>query len=191
MAESTTPQASAAALLRRPKLWLVPTILTGLLALLLSLLYMGGIVNPNRDLHDLPIALVNSDTGKPPAGQKQNLGTQVAAAIGADTAGGKAEWRTLTRAQAQEQLDSGKVYGALVIPADFTDSVTALTTTGATQRPVLTVLTNPGKEAWAPPSPPRSRPRRRTRCRGPSADNSRQPSAPGRIPPPGCCSPTR
>ncbi|MFI7294988.1 DUF3533 domain-containing protein [Streptomyces sp. NPDC050121] len=145
MAESTTPQASAAALLRRPRLWLVPTILTGLLALLLSLLYMGGIVNPNQDLRDLPIALVNSDSGKPPAGQKQNLGTQVAAAIAADTAGGKAEWRTLTRARAQEQLDSGKVYGALVIPADFTDSVTALSTTGATQKPLLTVLTNPGK----------------------------------------------
>ncbi|SER66048.1 YhgE/Pip N-terminal domain-containing protein [Streptomyces sp. yr375] len=145
MAESTIPQASVAALLRRPKLWLLPAILTGLLALLLSLLYMGGIVNPNRDLHDLPIALVNSDTGKPPAGQKQNLGAQVTAAIAADTAGGKAGWRTLTRAQAQDQLDSGKVYGALVVPADFTNSVTALSTTGATKRPVLTVLTNPGK----------------------------------------------
>ncbi|MFF3935198.1 DUF3533 domain-containing protein [Streptomyces phaeofaciens] len=139
------PEARAAALLRRPQLWLVPTILTGLLALLLSLLYMGGIVNPNGDLRDLPIALVNSDTGKPPAGQRQNIGTQVSAAIAADTAGGKADWRTLTRAQAQDQLDSGRVYGALVIPADFTDSVTALATTGATKRPTMTVLTNPGK----------------------------------------------
>ncbi|WKX69292.1 DUF3533 domain-containing protein [Streptomyces sp. XD-27] len=145
MAEPAAPQASAATLLRRPKLWLIPTILTGLLALLLSLLYMGGIVNPDQDLRDLPIALVNDDTGKPPAGQKENLGSQVTAAIAADTAGGKAEWRTLTRAQAQDQLDSGKVYGALVVPAGFTDSVTALTTAGATQRPTITVLTNPGK----------------------------------------------
>ncbi|BBC32230.1 ABC transporter [Streptomyces graminofaciens] len=139
------PRATAAALLRRPKLWLLPAVLTGLLALLLSLLYMGGIVNPNGDLRDLPIALVNSDTGEPPTGQKENLGTQVTAAIAADTAGGKADWRTLTRAQAQDQLDSGKVYGALVVPADFTDSVTALATTGATKRPTMTVLTNPGK----------------------------------------------
>ncbi|GAB7106474.1 YhgE/Pip domain-containing protein [Streptomyces phaeofaciens JCM 4814] len=139
------PEARAAALLRRPQLWLVPTVLTGLLALLLSLLYMGGIVNPNGDLRDLPIALVNSDTGKPPAGQRQNIGTEISAAIATDTAGGKADWRTLTRAQAQDQLDSGRVYGALVIPADFTDSVTALATTGATKRPTMTVLTNPGK----------------------------------------------
>ncbi|MGW2051798.1 YhgE/Pip domain-containing protein [Streptomyces sp. NPDC001858] len=141
----TGPQARAGALLRRPKLWLAPTILTALLALLLSLLYMGGIVNPQRDLHDLPIALVNADTGRPLPGQQQNLGTQISAAIAANTVGGKAEWRMLTRAQAQDELDSGKVYGALVIPSDFTDSVAALTTARATERPVITVLTNPGK----------------------------------------------
>ncbi|MET8165942.1 DUF3533 domain-containing protein [Streptomyces sp. NPDC005329] len=141
----TGPQARATTLLRRPKLWLVPTILTGLLALLLSLLYMGGVVSPQSDLHDLPIALVNGDTGKPPTGQKQNLGTQVAAAITSDSTSDTADWRQLTRAQAQDELDSGKVYGALLIPADFTDSVTALTGAKATARPTMTVLTNPAK----------------------------------------------
>ncbi|MCX5337609.1 YhgE/Pip domain-containing protein [Streptomyces sp. NBC_00140] len=139
------PQARASALLGRPKLWVVPALLSGLLALLLSLLYMGGIVNPQGDLKDLPIALVNADTGKPPAGQERNLGTQIAAAIMSDTSSDKADWRQLTRTQAQDELDSGKVYGALVIPADFTASVGALTGTGATARPTLTVLTNPGK----------------------------------------------
>src|SRR5690349_14461926 len=104
-----SPQARATSLLGRPKLWLVPTVLTGLLAMLLALLYMGGIVNPQGALHHLPIALVNSDTGKPPPGQKQNAGAQVAAAITSNTANDKASWRTLTRAQAQNQLDSGKV----------------------------------------------------------------------------------
>ncbi|MBK6011663.1 YhgE/Pip domain-containing protein [Streptomyces sp. MBT53] len=135
----------ATALLGRPKLWLIPTVLTGLLALLLSLLYMGGIVNPNRELNDLPIALVNSDTGNPLPGQRQNLGTQIAHSIVTDTSSRAAGWRQLTRAQAQQELDSGKVYGALVIPAGFTDSVAALTTTNATARPTITVLTNPGK----------------------------------------------
>ncbi|MGW2915458.1 YhgE/Pip domain-containing protein [Streptomyces asoensis] len=142
---ATGPQARAIVLLRRPRLWLVPTVLTGLLALLLSLLYMGGVVSPQQDLHRLPIALVNGDTGKPPAGQRQNLGTQIAAAITSDSSDDTAQWRTLTRAEAQDELDSGKVYGALVVPADFTDSVTALTTTHATARPTLTVLTNPAK----------------------------------------------
>ncbi|MGW2516448.1 YhgE/Pip domain-containing protein [Streptomyces sp. NPDC001617] len=140
-----SPEARAVTLLGRPKLWLVPTVLTGLLALLLALLYMGGIVDPQRDLHHLPIALVNGDTGKPPAGQPANAGTQIAAAITSDKSNDKAAWRELTLAQAQDQLDSGKVYGALVIPANFTDSITALSTNGATQRPTMTVLTNPGK----------------------------------------------
>ena len=73
-AAPATPQASAAALLRRPKLWIVPTVLSGLLALLLSLLYMGGIVNPQGELKNLPIALVNGDTGKARASQRQRLG---------------------------------------------------------------------------------------------------------------------
>jgi len=115
------------------------------IALLLALLYMGGVVDPQRDLHHLPIALVNGDTGKPPAGQPANAGTQIAAAITSDKSNDKAAWRELTLAQAQDQLDSGKVYGALVIPANFTDSITALSTNGATQRPTMTVLTNPGK----------------------------------------------
>ncbi|MCI3278425.1 YhgE/Pip domain-containing protein [Streptomyces cylindrosporus] len=140
-----SPEARAVTLLGRPKLWLMPTVLTGLLALLLALLYMGGIVNPQGALHHLPIALVNADTGKPPAGQQQNAGTQIAAAITSDKSNDKARWRTLTRAEAQDQLDSGKVYGALVIPPDFTASLTALTTADATARPTMTVLTNPGK----------------------------------------------
>ncbi|MFF1692139.1 YhgE/Pip domain-containing protein [Streptomyces sp. NPDC058257] len=144
--------ARASVLLRRPKLWLVPTVLTGLLALLLSLLYMGGIISPNRDLRDLPLAIVNADQGEPPPGQKQNLGTQVARTVLSGTSTGtssgtssdKADWRELTRAEARDELDSGKIYGALLIPANFSDSVAALTTTGAKERPTMTVLTNPG-----------------------------------------------
>ncbi|MFI1725469.1 YhgE/Pip domain-containing protein [Streptomyces sp. NPDC020489] len=139
------PQARASALVRRPRLWVVPAALSGLLALLLSLLYMGGIVNPQGDLKDLPIALVNSDTGEPLPGQRQNLGTRIAGAIMSDTSDDKADWRPLTRARAQDELDAGKVYGALVIPSGFTASVGALTTGAATERPTLTVLTNPGK----------------------------------------------
>ncbi|MCX4979006.1 YhgE/Pip domain-containing protein [Streptomyces sp. NBC_00620] len=138
-----SPQARAAGLLRRPKLWLMPTVLTGLLALLLSLLYMGGIVNPNGALHDLPIGIANADRGEPLPGQQENLGTQITRSI---TSGNSdtVDWRTLTTAQAQDQLASGKIYGALVVPADFTASVAALTTANAKARPGITVLTNPG-----------------------------------------------
>lgn len=136
--------ARATALVRRPKLWLFPSVLATLVALLLALLYMGGILNPNGNLHQLPIALVNADTGAPPPGQQQNLGTQVAQAVVAGAPSSSVQWMRVNSAEAQDMLASGKVYGALVIPPDFTASVGALTTTHATVRPTITVLTNPG-----------------------------------------------
>ncbi|TXS49964.1 DUF3533 domain-containing protein [Streptomyces sp. uw30] len=129
---------------RHGRLWLVPTILSALVALCLTLLYMGGILNPNGNLRDLPIALVNADQGPPLPGQQQTLGAQVSRSVIAATPAGTVQWRRLSQAQMQDQLASGKVYGALVIPADFTASVAALTTPQATAQPALTVLTNPG-----------------------------------------------
>ncbi|MFG2309761.1 YhgE/Pip domain-containing protein [Streptomyces sp. NPDC048566] len=131
-------------LLRRPRLWIVPAVLTGLLALLLSLLYMGGIVNPEENLRRLPIGLVNADLGRPLPGQRQNAGTQVTTAIVSDDTSGSVDWRRLTPAEARDELASGKVYGVLEVPRDFTDTLAALTTADATARPTLTVLTNPG-----------------------------------------------
>ncbi|MGW0765541.1 YhgE/Pip domain-containing protein [Streptomyces sp. NPDC002676] len=138
------PPASAGRVLRRWKLWLAPGVLSALIALLLSLLYMGGILTPSGSLHRLPIALVNADTSPPLPGRSTNLGTQISAAIVASTPPERVQWRRLSRAQAQDQLSSGKVYGALVIPAGFTADVGRLTTVQATVRPTLTVLTNPG-----------------------------------------------
>ncbi|MEY9939583.1 YhgE/Pip domain-containing protein [Streptacidiphilus sp. MAP5-3] len=141
---ATQRQARVAVLLRRPKLWLVPSVLASLVAVGLSLLYMGGILDPNGSLHRLPVAVVDADTGAPLPGQRQNLGTQVTQAVVAASPVGAVDWKQVDQAQAQDLLASGKVYGALVIPADFTASVGALTTAHATTRPTIAVLTNPG-----------------------------------------------
>ncbi|KOG15481.1 MULTISPECIES: YhgE/Pip domain-containing protein [Streptomyces] len=139
------PGVRAGAVLRRPALWLVPTLLSALVALLLSLLYMGGILNPADNLHRLPVALVDEDQGRPLPGQRENLGKQITDAILSASQGkDSVDWRLLGRAEAQDALASGKVFGALVVPEDFTASVAALTTNRATARPTLTVLTNPG-----------------------------------------------
>ncbi|MFJ6381715.1 YhgE/Pip domain-containing protein [Kitasatospora sp. NPDC092039] len=137
-------QARALTLARHPKLWLFPSILCGLLAVLLSLLYMGGIINPSGHLHRLPIALVNEDQGPPPPGQPEPLGARLAAAVVAGTPGSTVDWRRVDAAGLREQLASGKVYGALVVPKGFSADVTALAAGGATERPAVTVLTNPG-----------------------------------------------
>ncbi|MFF2041009.1 DUF3533 domain-containing protein [Kitasatospora sp. NPDC058170] len=133
--------------LRNPKVWAVPTIIVGLLALLLSLLYMGGIINPRADLHRLPIGLVNSDRGATVAGQQQNLGAQITAGIAtAPDPRGQVSWRVLDRAEADDQMASGKLAGALEVPAGFTAAVAALGAPAQQPppRPTITVLTNPG-----------------------------------------------
>ncbi|MFJ9844980.1 YhgE/Pip domain-containing protein [Kitasatospora sp. NPDC101155] len=137
-------QARALALARHPKLWLFPSVLCGLLAVVLSLLYMGGIVNPNGNLHRLPIALVNADQGAPPPGRPVNLGTELTRAVVAGTPDDTVDWRQTDDAGVRDLLASGKVYGALLVPEDFTATVTKLAAGGATERPTLTVLTNPG-----------------------------------------------
>ncbi|WP_318209601.1 YhgE/Pip domain-containing protein [Streptomyces sp. SJL17-1] len=139
------PQVRARTLVRNPKLWLVPTVLSALVAVGLSLLYMGGILNPNDNLHRLPVALVDEDRGTPLPGQRETLGKQITdgiVAAGSSTTG--VDWRRLDRAQAQDALASGEIFGALVVPENFTASVAALTTDRATVRPTITVLTNPG-----------------------------------------------
>ncbi|MEU9080234.1 YhgE/Pip domain-containing protein [Kitasatospora sp. NPDC004745] len=138
------PQARALVLARRPKLWIVPAVLCGLVAVVLSLLYMGGIVNPVGQLHRLPIALVNADRNAPPPGRETNLGTELTRAVVANTPAGTVDWRQVDPDEANEQLATGKVYGALVVPADFTPAVEALAAGRATEQPTLTVLTNPG-----------------------------------------------
>ncbi|MGA5319542.1 YhgE/Pip domain-containing protein [Streptomyces seoulensis] len=150
MASGMPPHASgpwvgAGQLLGRWKLWLMPAVLSSLVALVLSLLYMGGILTPEGSLHRMPVALVNQDTGKPLPGQQANVGTQAARSIlSSGSSDGRVRWRPMSRARAQDELASGKVYGALVIPADFTATVGALATADAKSRPALTALTNPG-----------------------------------------------
>ncbi|MFH8621286.1 YhgE/Pip domain-containing protein [Streptomyces vietnamensis] len=139
------PQVRATTLVRHAKLWLVPTVLCALVSLLLSLLYMGGILSPSDHLDRLPIALVDEDQGRPLPGQRENLGKQITDSV-ATVGSSKTtiDWRRLDLAAAQDAMASGKVFGALVVPKDFTASVAALTTNRATVRPTLTVLTNPG-----------------------------------------------
>ncbi|WP_406193829.1 SNG1 family protein [Kitasatospora sp. NBC_01560] len=147
---SNRPEAGVRAwqVLRNPKVWMVPTIIVGTVGFLLSLLYMGGIINPRADLHRLPIGLINSDRGAVLAGQQQNLGAQITAAVaGAPATQGQVDWRQLDRAAADDQLASGKLAGALEVPAGFTAAVAALGAPAGSQqppRPTMTVLTNPG-----------------------------------------------
>ncbi|MCU7826551.1 SNG1 family protein [Kitasatospora sp. DSM 101779] len=144
--------ATALQVLRNPRIWILPTVLTGVVALLLSLLYMGGILNPRIDLHRVPVGLVNADKGATVDGKQQNLGASITAAVAAaPDPDERVNWQVLSPDQAQEKLASNQLYGALLIPEDFTAAVAGLgqPPTGSPARPTAVVLTNPGSGSLA------------------------------------------
>ncbi|MET7730417.1 DUF3533 domain-containing protein [Streptomyces sp. NPDC005402] len=132
--------------LRARALWIASGVITGVLALLFAVLYVGANIDPVGHMKNLPVGLVNADKGAAVGGKQVNLGAQITESISKSTAGGdKIDWKVMDEREVKEELGEGKLYGALVVPADFTSSVAALTGTTAAQtpvRPALTVLTN-------------------------------------------------
>ncbi|WP_306432507.1 YhgE/Pip domain-containing protein [Streptomyces sp. A1136] len=135
-------------MLRRPQLWIGTGLIAAVVSMVFALLYVGGNVDPRGNLRDLPVALVNSDGGADAGGHHVNVGEQVVAGIQQAAKGEKAiDWQVVSREEADKRLGRGKVFGALVIPKDFSATVTALTapqpaSQGKPTPPVLTVLTN-------------------------------------------------
>ncbi|MFI1256086.1 YhgE/Pip domain-containing protein [Streptomyces netropsis] len=138
-----SPQPSSA--LRSPRLWIGSGLILAVVSSLFALLYVGGNVDPKGNLRDLPVALVNSDRGVDAGGKHTNLGDQVVSGIKKNAANNHSfDWQVLSRKEADKRLGQGKVFGALVVPKDFTATVTGLTSPQQKQvtRPTLTVLTN-------------------------------------------------
>ncbi|MBH1938145.1 YhgE/Pip family protein [Streptomyces sp. AV19] len=139
-----SPQPSSA--LRSPRLWIGSGLILAVVSTVFALLYVGGNVNPKGNLRDLPVALVNSDKGAVVAkGKRLNAGDQVVSGIKKSAEGNDSfDWQVLSREEADERLGKGKLFGALVVPENFTATLAGLTSPQQTQaaRPTITVLTN-------------------------------------------------
>ncbi|RSS95870.1 DUF3533 domain-containing protein [Streptomyces sp. WAC05292] len=123
---------SPPSVLRSPRLWIGSGLILAVVSTLFALLYVGGNVDPKGNLRDLPVALVNEDRGTDAGGGKRtNLGEQVVSGIRASAGKDRSiDWQVLTRQEADRRLGQGKVYGALVVPPDFTAAVSGLAAPG-------------------------------------------------------------
>lgn len=132
--------------LRTRPLWIANGVITGVLAVLFTVFYVGANIDPVDHLKNLPVALVNADQGADAGGRQVNLGEQITESIKNSAAGGdKIDWKMMDTNEMKDELGKGKLFGALVVPDNFTSSVIALTDTATTAtpaRPTLTVLTN-------------------------------------------------
>ncbi|MEU6235755.1 DUF3533 domain-containing protein [Kitasatospora sp. NPDC047058] len=135
------------AVLRARSLWGGTGAILGAVALLFSLFYLGANINPSGSVRGLPVGLVDADRGATVDGRPLGLGKQAVEAITREAAGHReVSWQVLDRQEAERRLASGRLFGALVVPEDFSASVAALggpAPADGPKRPVLMVLTNP------------------------------------------------
>ncbi|WP_433712385.1 YhgE/Pip domain-containing protein [Nocardia sp. CA-084685] len=137
----------------RVRVWLAPAVVVSLLMALLATMYLAYVVDPSKHLHGFPIAVVDQDSGDVLGGKPTNVGKQISDALVQQTPSDKIDLRVLGINEAQQQLNSGNVYGAIVIPSDFTKRLgifaTASVVPGDVTQPIITVYTNPRSGAFS------------------------------------------
>ncbi|WP_309231682.1 DUF3533 domain-containing protein [Nocardia sp. SYP-A9097] len=157
MASTDTSASSPAPRRLTPLRWAFPILVVTLLASLLGVMYLDYIVDPEKNLHDFPIALVNQDVGDDLETGRQikyvNFGDQVAAGLRQAVPANQIDLRVLGINEAQLQMQSAQVYGTLIIPSDFSKRLGILgvgsVVPGEISKPVITLQTNPRMGAFA------------------------------------------
>ncbi|MEV6772861.1 DUF3533 domain-containing protein [Nocardia sp. NPDC051030] len=140
-----------------PFKWVFPIVVVTLLASLLGVMYLDYVVDPEKNLHNFPIALVNQDVGDdlgtPGQTKHVNFGDQVAAGLQKAVPSDKIDLRVLGINESQIQMQTGQVYGTIIIPSDFSKRLGILgvgsVVPGDITKPVLTLQTNPRTGAFA------------------------------------------
>ncbi|MFI6362651.1 ABC transporter permease [Nocardia sp. NPDC050630] len=133
-------------------MWVAPIAILTLFMALLGTMYLDYVVDPEKNLHDFPIALVNQDVGDTVGGQQVNFGTQITDALRQGIPSDKVDLQVLGINEAELKMQSGAVYGTILIPSDFSKRLAILgagsVVPGDIQRPTLTLQTNPRSGAF-------------------------------------------
>ncbi|MEV6320888.1 ABC transporter permease [Nocardia sp. NPDC051787] len=135
---------------------LLPLAVLPLLTALLGIMYLDYVVDPEKNLHDFPVALVNQDVGDVIGSgderRQVNFGNQITEALVQRVPSDKVDLRVISISEAERQMQSGQVYGAIVIPSDFSKVLGILgvgsVIPGDIQRPIITLQTNPRTGAF-------------------------------------------
>jgi YhgE/Pip-like protein len=123
----------ASAILRVRGIWLIPVLVAAVFVALMSAIYMGGVVNPTGHLHDLPVMVVNQDTGATANGKRIDSGAELVGALeGSPAVVDKLKLRNVTLGQAKAKMNRAGAYATLVIPATLSRS--ALVATGVSDQ---------------------------------------------------------
>ncbi|QLY34126.1 DUF3533 domain-containing protein [Nocardia huaxiensis] len=120
-------------------------------------MYLDYVVDPEKNLHGFPIALVNQDVGDDITGADGqvthvNFGDQVAEGLRKAVPADKIDLREIGINESQLQMQNAQVYGTIIIPSDFSKRLGILgvgsVVPGDISRPVITLQTNPRTGAF-------------------------------------------
>ncbi|HEV7758072.1 MAG TPA: DUF3533 domain-containing protein, partial [Acidimicrobiales bacterium] len=130
--------------LRHPATWLTIAA-AAVMGSIMTFSYIGGFLDPLGHLHDAPLAIVNQDAGADVAGIRLEAGQQVEDELVAG-AGDRVGWQRLgSEAEARRKLRDNELWGAIVIPEDFSSSIAEIgTSQGTAPAAQLGILTNEG-----------------------------------------------
>lgn len=103
--------------------------------------FLGSIWNPYGNTGNLPVAVVNNDTGAELSGAQTNIGDQVVDTLKQNHDMG---WQFVSETQANKGIQDGTYYMEIVIPADFSHNA-ATVTSAQPKSSTLTYTITPSK----------------------------------------------
>lgn len=141
------PQGNPKAM-RSVRFWAVPVVITLAVLATLSYFYLGGILNPTKNLKHFPIAIVNEDAGPTGAVLAKGMVSTF------DNERDSYDVRVLGHDEAERQLDNAQIYGVALIPPNFSstlqsyakklqDYAKGTVDPGRLEHPVIRVIANP------------------------------------------------
>lgn len=142
------------AILSRPLTWMF-VVAASLMGMLTAFGYLGAFINPDGNMRNMPLAVANEDRGVSVNGATANLGRQLVQTLtGPERPLGTAfEWTVLSsREEVLAALAKDKYYAALVIPADYSEKLAAMSSPAALESATpaqLEALTNPASGSIA------------------------------------------
>jgi len=148
-AAGTPAGMNASRLLKVRTLWITPAVLGSLLIFLISLIYVGSVVDPTSHLKGLPVLVVNQDSGTSFESGHIDIGQEVASAlVGSKAVTARLSLHVVTLGHATTEMNKNEAYATVIIPARFSESTLAIYTSSALSPgvpavPTIELLTNP------------------------------------------------
>jgi YhgE/Pip-like protein len=107
--------------------WITVIAVTSVLIVLMTVIYIGSVVDPVGHLHGLPVLVVNEDAGATVGPRHVDVGSQVVSALEHTSAvSSRLSLDSVTMTEARERMDSNGAYATIVIPRNLTASTLAL-----------------------------------------------------------------